>query len=122
MSHSIMAQRACVGGTSLSVYADGKYDNETAWIGSGGGFSHLFPAPEWQQPTVDNYTYDGHNYNPTNMRGVPDLALNAGAGTSAYVDGCWWEGLGTSFAAPSWAGLVALINQGLENSGQQPLG
>ena len=40
-----------VGGTSLTLTAGGRVTAETAWAGSGGGRSILFPRASWQQGT-----------------------------------------------------------------------
>jgi subtilase family serine protease len=106
------------GGTTLDASpATGAYRGETAWHTppgtarpqtSGGGFSHLFARPAYQ----DGVPGIGA------ARGVPDVAANAagrtgmtqavsaGAGQSFF-----YPGAGTSAAAPLWAGLVALADQ-----------
>jgi subtilase family serine protease len=109
-----------VGGTSLTANpVTGRYVSETASNtlpelidghsqGSGGGFSHIFARPAYQ---------DGVRGIGT-MRGVPDVAGDAGSSTDmafvfAATGGAYAllpEG-GTSAAAPLWAGLVALADQ-----------
>ena len=66
--------------------------NETAWSGSGGGFSTQFPAPSWQ-------------HLGSKARGEPDVSATA-AGNFLYFSGQQQVGDGTSFATPLWAGLV----------------
>jgi subtilase family serine protease len=76
------------------------------------------------------------------MRGVPDVAFQASAGTGALVylslppDGSgsdvgvtgWWDIGGTSLSTPQWAGLVAIADQinggglGLINPGLYRIG
>ncbi len=90
--------------------------------GGGGGFSSAFSAPSYQAATVDNYVYDGQDYNPSDMRGMPDVALNAGAGTAGYVNGSLGGYIGTSLAAPTWSGIVALADQERAAAGLPPLG
>jgi len=98
-----------VGGSSLTANpVTGAYISETAWNGSGGGFSHLFARPAYQ----DGVPGIGAT------RGVPDVAGDASSGTSmafAFTEpGGGYEliGLnGTSAAAPFWAGLIALADQ-----------
>jgi uncharacterized protein (TIGR03437 family) len=78
---------------------------------TGGGASIFFPQPTWQ--TGVGVPTDG-------WRHVPDVALNASpahdayfvftAGSAAYYGG-------TSFGAPVWAGVVALLNQYLVGTG-----
>jgi pseudomonalisin len=117
----------CVGGTEFNDFAnpsqywspDGQalgYIPEVAWNetngasimgATGGGYSTLFAKPPWQ------------SQNPTGFRGVPDVALTA-AGHDAYrvcltASGCNLNFIqaiaGTSAAAPSLAGIVALLVQ-----------
>ena len=97
-----------VGGTILTANPkSGAYISETAWPDSGGGFSHLFVRPAYQ---------DGVAGIPE-MRGVPDVAGDAAeAGGMALVfteDGraSLHSPPGTSDSAPMWAGLVALADQ-----------
>ncbi len=108
------------GGTSLAAsHATGAYIGETAWNNpaqqpathsqaSGGGFSHLFSRPSYQ----DGVAGIGAT------RGVPDVAADADPGTGmalAASDGggkyLVVPGGGTSAAAPFWAALIALADQ-----------
>jgi subtilase family serine protease len=97
------------GGTDLTADpVTGAYIREIAWNGSGGGFSHLFARPAYQ----DDVPGIGA------VRGVPDVAADASSGTSmafafaAAGGGYELIGLGgTSAAAPFWAGLIALADQ-----------
>lgn len=104
------------GGTSLTANpVTGAYLSETAWntpdggpSASGGGFSHLFARPAYQ----DGVPRIGAT------RGVPDVAADASSGTgmalafSAPGGGYEFIGAGgTSAAAPFWAGLIALADQ-----------
>jgi subtilase family serine protease len=82
-----------VGGTNLTAnISTGAYIGETAWIGSGGGFSHLYARPAYQDgvPGISK------------TRGVPDVAGDADATISLS---------GTSASAPLWGGIVALADQ-----------
>jgi len=107
-----------VGGTTLTVNpVTGGYVSETVWNGqsgftstigvSGGGFSHLYARPAYQ----DGVPGIGA------MRGVPDVAADAdrtggsptvlaGGGKTAIMPNS-----GTSADAPLWAGLIALADQ-----------
>ncbi|HLG69272.1 MAG TPA: carboxypeptidase regulatory-like domain-containing protein, partial [Chloroflexota bacterium] len=89
-----------VGGTSLTPDATGNPGIETAWAGSGGGFSAQFTRPSWQPA--------GHS-----MRGLPDIALSADPahGYAFYFQGAVAHAGGTSAAAPALAGVVAVVNQ-----------
>jgi hypothetical protein len=97
------------GGTSLR--RDGERLHETAWRGSGGGLSRVYPAPAWQM-TGDP------------MRAMADVALNAdpGSGYQVYYRGAWHMIGGTSVSAPIWGALVALVNQARAAAGRAPLG
>jgi len=97
-----------VGGTRLDVSLDGRLWSETAWSGSGGGVSKLFPEPSYQRglPPAAQRLLRGR-------RGLPDIAYNA-AGESpvlVYQAGHWTLAAGTSAATPQWAGVVALADE-----------
>ncbi len=107
-----------VGGTVLSVNAQGERSSEVAWSssspsspcqnswGTGGGLSTLFNRPSWQQGLgVQNRYSDG-------KRQVPDIAA-AAYNISTYMDGLWVPIGGTSAATPIWAAGMALVNEGL---------
>ena len=93
------------------------YIPETVWnesgvnggsgvVGGGGGVSLMFAKPAWQ--TGIGVPADG-------KRDVPDVSLSAAQHDGYMLYNAWAGGLfsagGTSFATPSFAGLVALINQ-----------
>jgi uncharacterized protein (TIGR03437 family) len=91
--------------------------NDTSLAGSlastGGGTSIYFPQPGWQ--TGPGVPGDG-------FRHVPDLALNASAdhdGYYFYSTGSPGQVGGTSAAAPTMAGIFALLNQYLVSTGAQ---
>jgi kumamolisin len=97
-----------VGGTTLTADpATGAYMSETAWPASGGGFSHLYARPAYQEGVPGIAT----------TRGVPDVAGDADpVGAMARVEtaggqGYLEAGLATSPAAALWGGLVALADQ-----------
>jgi kumamolisin len=73
---------------------------ESAWSGSGGGFSNLNAAPSWQEvgSAAAPISANGH-------RGLPDVSA-AAAYNYLYYDGSNGVAAGTSFATPLWAGLV----------------
>jgi subtilase family serine protease len=94
---------------------------EVGWTFSGGGFSHVFSRPAYQNTLPTGSTAIG------DMRGVPDIALQASSTTGALVyislppDGTsglncggtpcstgWYDIGGTSLSAPQWAGLAAI--------------
>jgi subtilase family serine protease len=105
-----------VGGTSLSLNGAGGYGGETAWSGSGGGVSALEGEPSYQR-SVQN----------TGKRTSPDVAYNADPTTGYFVydsygnSSPWMQVGGTSAAAPQWAGLIAIANQGRALAGKGTL-
>jgi subtilase family serine protease len=106
---------------------------EVGWTFSGGGFSHVFKRPAYQDTLPAGSTAIG------TMRGVPDVAFQASATTGALVyitlppDGSgglfcgstscstgWYDIGGTSLSTPQWAGLVAIADQ-LNGGGLGPI-
>ena len=102
-----------VGGTDLTTTrAAGPWKSETAWVDSGGGISpDGIAIPTWQKIAgVINSTNKGS----TTRRNGPDVSANANFTFYVCADQttCTANSYGgTSFAAPMWAGFVALINQ-----------
>jgi subtilase family serine protease len=112
-----------VGGTTLTANpVTGGYVSETTWNGavgsfsvtpgaSGGGFSHLYPRPAYQDGIPGIST----------RRGVPDVAGDAGQlgglpivfahGSQSSVS----TAPGTSAATALWAGLMALADQAAQH-------
>ena len=88
------------------------------FIGSGGGISLYEPEPAYQEGVQS-----------TGSRTTPDVSLVADPATGAWIADPYnlsgnnpFEVVGgTSLAAPSWAGLVALANQGRAVAGEQAL-
>jgi hypothetical protein len=118
-----------VGGTSLSVDSKGDYISETGWGngsssassgGSGGGISSYETQPSYQKGVVtQSSTY----------RTVPDVAFDADPNTGvAVIDSYdfgasspWVQVGGTSLAAPMWAGVIAIADQGVALAGKGTL-
>lgn len=100
-----------VGGTSLRLDASGKVASETAWTGAGGGKSKYFPRPTWQK---------GARVPAGKNRLVPDVAAPADPDTGAfvYLQGSVQAIGGTSWSAPVWAGICALINEARAKAGK----
>jgi uncharacterized protein (TIGR03437 family) len=103
-------------GASAVSYIPERIWNDTAQGGGlaagGGGASIFFPQPSWQ--TGPGVPSDG-------ARHVPDLSFSASAehdGYYVYSGGPSFFG-GTSAAAPTMAGIVALLNQYLAGTGAQ---
>jgi subtilase family serine protease len=90
-----------VGGTTLTLSGSGGYGSETAWSGSGGGYSVEFAEPPYQTGAAIP--------DPNGRRGVPDVAFDADPNTGVYVAalGKWYAVGGTSVGAPNWAAVAA---------------
>jgi subtilase family serine protease len=99
---------------------------EVGWVDAGGGFSHVFSKPDYQNSLPAGSTAIG------SMRGVPDIAAQASSKTGVLVydtapgdatsgvicqpsaspcSAGWYVVGGTSSASPQWAGLVAIADQ-----------
>ena len=100
-------QVIAVGGTAVALgfpLGGGVTFSESAWSGSGGGFSAQFPAQGWEEvgSAAAPISANGH-------RGMPDVS-GASADDFLYFEGTAGSAAGTSFATPLWAGLVADID------------
>ena len=117
-----------VGGTALALNADHSYNSETGWgydsssmgefIGSGGGLSQYEVEPAYQRGAQS-----------TGYRTTPDVSFVADPATGAWIADLYnlalsnpWEVVGgTSLSAPTWAGVIALVNEGRAAAGQPTL-
>lgn len=112
-----------VGGTDLQVTSPGgPWSSETAWVDSGGGISpDAIPIPAWQQ--LAGVITTGNKGSKT-LRNVPDVAGEANFDFYVCADQtvCQHGYGGTSFAAPMWAGYMALVNQQAIANGNPVLG
>ena len=116
---------------SSTLNANNTRNNETGWGsglasdtrppgGSGGGISAYEPQPAYQNGIVTQ---------SEDMRTVPDVAMDAAGPSGAavydsYSGGIadpWYDMYGTSLAAPMWAGLIAIADQGRALQGLAPL-
>ncbi len=102
-----------VGGTSFTD--KNGVASETAWSGSGGGYSSLYAKPAYQSVLPATVT----------KRGYPDVAFNAdpnsGQATWIHYDvnnpsvapaaASYVVIGGTSIAAPQWSGFMALVGE-----------
>ena len=130
------ANVTAVGGTDLTTNgAGGPWSSETAWNDSGGGISvDKIPIPSWQQAAITalNNIATAPNKGSTKYRNVPDVAAEGnfdnyvcysgnadGLGSGQHCEGGWG---GTSFAAPRWAGYIALANQQRVTNGGSTVG
>jgi subtilase family serine protease len=108
-----------VGGTTLTVTSQGNFVSETAWSQSGTGSSPYESQPSWQTGATGGAALS------TSGRTTPDVAFDGdpNTGVSVYdsvpVQGRagWFTVGGTSVGAPSWAGLIAITDQGLALNG-----
>jgi subtilase family serine protease len=113
---AISSNVIAVGGTSLTLNANGTYGSETAWSGSGGGYS-LYETESTYQRSVQS----------TGKESDPTVAYDASPTTGFYVydsssgHGSWYAVGGTSAGSPQWAGLFALANQGRAQAGKAAL-
>jgi subtilase family serine protease len=116
---------AADGGSALSYIPEMSWNDSVANMqlsASGGGASTFFPKPAWQV---------GLNIPDDSVRDVPDIALSASPDHDPYlicsnascVNGGFTDSSGnllhtggTSFGAPAFAGVVAIINQRTNSS------
>ena len=113
-----------VGGTDLvTSTAAGPWTSETAWVDSGGGINKdKFAIPAWQQLAGVVTTA---NKASTTLRSGPDVGANSNFTFYVCADQttCTANSYGgTSFAAPMWAGFVALANQQAAANGTAAVG
>jgi nitrate reductase NapAB chaperone NapD len=107
-----------VGGTTLALDSAGNYQLETPWIGSGGGYSRYEPEPSYQRSVQS-----------TGVKSTPDVAFDADPNTGVAVFatspqtgvGSWQTVGGTSLGAPSWAAIIAIVDQGRALAGHASL-
>lgn len=119
-----------VGGTDLDTTgAGGSWASETVWSDGGGGISpNKFKIPSWQVSAAAGCADCSQTY-----RNAPDVSANANftfyvcsdQGQNPYFGGqeCGANVFGgTSFAAPMWAGYLALANEQAAANGESALG
>jgi subtilase family serine protease len=108
------------GGTTLDAsHTTGAWIGETSWglpdgspgtafQASGGGFSHLFPRPPYQNGVQGIGSTRGVpdvSADADPVTGIAVITSNAGGGYTISGHG------GTSASAPLWAGIIALADQ-----------
>ena len=113
-----------VGGTDLvTASAAGPWSSETAWADSGGGISpDSIAIPSWQAASG---VITSSNKGSTTLRNGPDVSANANFTFYTCSDQTTCQANaygGTSFAAPMWAGYIALVNQQLASNGKSAIG
>jgi subtilase family serine protease len=106
-----------VGGTTLTLNADGSYGSERVWASSGGaagsGVSRFYAEPAYQSGLPDAVQKQLGG-----MRGEADVAAIADGLLVYYAHGAGGQAAphpeivgGTSASTPIWAGIVALADQ-----------
>ena len=111
-----------VGGTDLDTgSAAGAWASETAWADGGGGISpDKYAIPSWQTSAAAGCSSCSKTY-----RNGPDVSANANFTYYVCADQTTCtanEYGGTSFAAPLWAGYLALTNEQAIQNGNSVLG
>ena len=111
-----------VGGTDLvTSSAAGPWSSETVWVDGGGGISpDKYAIPSWQTAAAAGCAKCSKTY-----RNGPDVSANSNFTFYVCADQttCTANSYGgTSFAAPMWAGYLALANQQAVAAGGSPLG
>ncbi|KAM3438352.1 hypothetical protein NHJ13734_004225 [Beauveria thailandica] len=129
-----------VGSTAIVKGGDaGDEEMVSYWYSPGGGFSNIFPRPEYQKHAVSRY-FESHdpgyaNYSTTERqipyesgglyngagRGYPDLAAAGDFGFIVYQQKILYTG-GTSMSAPIIGAMVNLINEERIKIGKGPVG
>lgn len=93
---------------------------------SGGGFSNVFPTPQFQKDAVAGYLkrfpppYAAGTFNATG-RAFPDVAAN-GLNYTVAIDGSLELVSGTSASAPTFASILSAINDARLAIGRKPVG
>jgi tripeptidyl-peptidase-1 len=113
-----------VGGTTGSSMP------ESAWSGSSGGFSNIYPSPLYQQDAVATFfdnaadagTLPNTSWYDTSGRGFPDISAEA-TDYPVYCDGILLPSIGgTSCASPTSGGIFGLLNDARLAAGKSSLG
>lgn len=131
-----------VGSTQLAPgHHNGSEGNEiaTTELFSSGGFSNIYPAPEWQKSAIDKYFDENPTpykyYNTTfgkdigagggifnrGGRGFPDVSANGFNVVTVDFNSVFLGG-GTSAAAPTVAAILTRINEERLKAGMSTLG
>lgn len=97
-------------------------------IFSGGGFSNVFPLPNYQNKAMATYyqnhkpPYGADRYNNSQaVRGFPDVSAN-GVNYVTAVDGKFSLSFGTSASCPTFASLLNMINERRIQAKKSPIG
>ncbi|KAL2065941.1 hypothetical protein VTL71DRAFT_3611 [Oculimacula yallundae] len=97
-------------------------------IFSGGGFSNVFPLPQYQEKAMATYfeqhapPYGADRFNNSRrVRGFPDVSAN-GVNYVTAVDGQFSLSFGTSASCPTFASVLNNINEQRINVKKSPVG
>jgi subtilase family serine protease len=101
--------------------AGGAWQSETGWASSAGMVSKNNVAiPSYQQLAG---VVTGSNGASSTLRNIPDVSSQSSAAQYVCANGsCRTQGGGTSYAAPLWAGLIAMVNQQSVSQGGTTVG
>ena len=95
------------------------------WSSGGGGFSEVFPMPDYQKQAVEAYLKSGKAPSTSNFnkdgRAYPDVSAFS-TDFAIIDDGMVVPVDGTSCSAPTFAGIVSSLNDVRLNKGQKTLG
>ena len=112
-----------VGGTDLDTSsAGGPWASETAWSDGGGGISpNKRPIPSWQVTAAAgcSYVFPDSVATARTFPRTANFTFYVCADQTTCTENLYG---GTSFAAPMWAGYMALVNQQALANGNPPLG
>lgn len=95
-------------------------------ITTGGGFSNVYPMPDYQREQVDAYLSKARipttpGFFNASGRAYPDISA-LGASFMVYINGRMTAVSGTSASTPVLGGMVTLWNDIRLNAGKSPLG
>ena len=109
-----------VGATDLTTTGPGgAWKSETAWLFSAGGPSDNGIKIPWYQVGIANASNQGSK----TIRNIPDVAAEGNFDNYLCSEGSCGGGVGgTSYAAPRWAGFMALVNEQAALVGYPPIG
>ncbi|XP_065830259.1 tripeptidyl-peptidase 1-like [Oscarella lobularis] len=113
-----------VGGTEMS---DILFGHEVGNIISGGGFSNVFSQPDYQKSAVTDFIGSSvhlpkSSYYNRSGRAYPDVSALSNGFTVVFNLIPTPGVAGTSCAAPTFSGIVSLVNDHLLQEGQSTLG
>ncbi|KAM0715799.1 hypothetical protein Q7P37_008313 [Cladosporium fusiforme] len=116
---------SCPWVTSVGGTANFAPETAVERFASGAGFSNYFGAPAYQQKTVNAYitSLSGQHsglYNASG-RAYPDVAAQGNHDVIVWAGNVRTVG-GTSASSPTFAAIIALVNDALLAEGKKPLG